>query len=554
MVWPEVRAVADGNRRELILGGQEITKRIDGVYDNGLDATIFALEQLNFLEVSRTTLKHLPASIGRLSHLTKLSLHSNELDAIPPELGSLICLRHLDLSRNKIAWLPDAIFVRLDQLLVLNLSTNLLADVSDIGSLLHLTLLDISHNRLTSFPASLLVGPTSKLSCLAEVRARANAIVSVPAALEPTLPALKLLDLEDNQVKSVAGEIGDCTKLKDINLRGNPLEDRRLKKLVEQSHSASSKPILDYIRSNCSRESSARNGAGDVTKEDKTKRKKKKGGKDKEVANKDKAEFIRVVHGTEDVPVVHVAGNVADVRPYIVCCVLQKVNLLDPVQFKSFITLQTKLHDNNCKYRTLATIATHDLAKIRGKKLIYSAQKPTDIKILPLSRQSELSAAQLFGHLLREAETVRKEKKRNTYSGIHKYLHLLEGKQFFPCLTDDGGRVISFPPITNSEYTKITPETVDIFIEVTSSTSLGVCKEVMDAFVHEVATLVEIPVDDDDDAGGGGRTCDHESEDKRRTCRLVVQQALVVDWLGNLKVMYPSQPDLKFDDLDVVRE
>lgn len=36
-----------------------------------------------------------------------------------------------------------------------------------------------------------------------------------------------------------------------------------------------------------------------------------------------------------------------------------------------------------------------------------------------------------------------------------RYLHLLDGREHYPCLVDAQGDVISFPPITNSEKTKV---------------------------------------------------------------------------------------------------
>jgi len=36
-----------------------------------------------------------------------------------------------------------------------------------------------------------------------------------------------------------------------------------------------------------------------------------------------------------------------------------------------------------------------------------------------------------------------------------RYLELLKGKQLYPCLVDSAGVVISFPPITNSDVTKV---------------------------------------------------------------------------------------------------
>lgn len=82
----------------------------------------------------------------------------------------------------------------------------------------------------------------------------------------------------------------------------------------------------------------------------------------------------------------------------------------------------------------------------------------------------------LFQQLQTEADNLRKEKKRNVYSGIHKYLYLLEGKPLFPCLLDSTEQVISFPPITNSDITKMSVNTETMLIEVTSATSYQICR------------------------------------------------------------------------------
>lgn len=45
----------------------------------------------------------------------------------------------------------------------------------------------------------------------------------------------------------------------------------------------------------------------------------------------------------------------------------------------------------------------------------------------------------------------------NAFLGVvkNRYLQILQGKTFYPCLVDAEGHVISFPPITNSEKTKV---------------------------------------------------------------------------------------------------
>ena len=108
--------------------------------------------------------------------------------------------------------------------------------------------------------------------------------------------------------------------------------------------------------------------------------------------------------------------------------------------------------------------------------LTYTAMLPQEIQIKPLNRSKNYSGAALFRKLQTEAEILRKEKKRNAYSGIHKYLYLIEGKPLFPCLLDHEMQVISFPPITNSDITKMSANSTNMLVEVTSATSQQICR------------------------------------------------------------------------------
>lgn len=514
------------NRCELVLSGAEITKRID---ENGLDPNIFALNKLNYLEISRTSTVELPTTLGTLQHLRTLSLHSNQLSGIPLTLGNLSELKHLDISRNVIEFLPKSVN-QLVQLHTLNMSTNLVSELPVMDQLDKLTVLDISHNQFDQMPPTLL---DKRLVHLSELRARGNQITSLPAGLF-LLNSLKILDVEDNKISKVAGEVGDLPKLKEVFLNGNPLSDRRLLKMVTQCHH---KQIIDYIRMHCPREKvESTNVEGD-----KQKKKKKKKGKDVEgsgLGDIDQiVDSIRVIRLNDHLPAVVALESTKEVRRYIVCCVLRDVDLKSIGKFKKFISLQTKLHDNECNKRTLATIATHDLDKIVGGDLTYLARPPSEIWIVPLGRPKAVTALELFSQLQKEAEAVRKEKKRNTYSGIHKFLHLLEDKPLFPCLITANDQVISFPPITNSDVTKIEPDTKNVFVEVTSSMSLDICKDVLNVLIRESIALDL-----------------HDEEMETTRCRMVVQQVRVVNSDGQLKVLYPAQPDLHLDGVKVIRE
>lgn len=131
-------------------------------------------------------------------------------------------------------------------------------------------------------------------------------------------------------------------------------------------------------------------------------------------------------------------------------------------KFREFLQIQTKLHETVCGKREKSTIATHDLNKLprptdqtNGLFLRYTAKEPAQLKIQPLGKNKAVSALELYNELKNEAENIRKQTKRNTYSGIHKYLKLLENKPQFSCVEDALGTVISLPPLTNGETTKV---------------------------------------------------------------------------------------------------
>lgn len=70
-------------------------------------------------------------------------------------------------------------------------------------------------------------------------------------------------------------------------------------------------------------------------------------------------------------------------------------------------------------------------------------------------------------------------------------------------------------------------ETKDVFVEVTSSTGVGIAKKVADTLLKETVLLLETSI--------------------------TVKQVKVVDVEGNLKSVYPSRSDLIFDDIKINR-
>ncbi|CAK6954985.1 leucine-rich repeat-containing protein 47 [Scomber scombrus] len=539
-IWPEVEKAATEKRRELVLQGPTVDKRIS--CDGGLTSAIYSLKLLNYLEVSQCpSLTEIHEDIQHLTNLQSLILCRNKLASFPNVIGNLKSLKVLDLSVNNLTVLPESI-TQLKELNTFNVSCNNLEVLPEgLSQCTKLSNINISKNRITSFPADLY---SEKLDLLSSLVASDNILEALSGEVH-ILAALKVLDLSNNKLKEIPPELSDCPKLKEINFKGNKLNDKRLEKMV---NGCQTKSILDYLRG----KKKGRPGEDDAGGSDKRKkqqqRKKKVADEQDEMEELNKM-VVRVLHVSDasTALTVQVSAEVKDVRPYLVCCVVRGMNLKNGNALKRFLMAQTKLHDDICGRRTTATIATHDVQLLKGP-LVYDVKPPTELKVVPLGRK-EMTALELIRHLQLEADEMRKQKKRQNVTGLHKYLQLLQGKALYPCLVDAEGHVISFPPITNSEKTKIKKSTKELFLEVTSATSLQTCKDVMDALIIKMAELNKFTAEHGEDAGsdGEGGGPPEPATSSETTSELIVQQVRTVDQDGNLKVVYPSKTDLPKD-------
>ncbi|XP_050503251.1 leucine-rich repeat-containing protein 47-like [Diabrotica virgifera virgifera] len=502
-MWPEIEQAKIENRHELVLSGKEIASKIA---KNGLDLSVFTLEGLNFLNISGTELSAIPDDIGKLANLQTLVLHSNKLEHANENIAKLTKLKMLDLSRNLITSIPDG-FADLP-LTTLNLNVNRLESFPEFTKNSKLAVLDLSNNKLKLFPRVC----SEELVNLSELKLHGNEIEEIPNNIH-VLPLLKLLDISENKIKTLPGELAECHKLKDLNLKSNPVSDRRLLKLIDQCRT---KQVLDYVKQNCPKTTN-----GDVASKGKSKKKNKSKNDDEEDDNSvaDYKYSINVKSHNNNFKVI-IKNGVKTVREHFAACVVNNVSFTEE-SFKKFIQLQNKLHDSVCEKRNVATIATHDFNKLPPGDLIYSTSQPSELMIKPLNRATVMSGAELFTKLQTEANNLRKEKKRSTYSGIHKFLYLIEGKPQYPCVINANKEVISFPPITNSDISKIEVTTTRMFIEVTSSLSPHSCKNVLNTLLKDMVLLFEKDLE--------------------------VEQVKTVDEQEQLKVVYPSKTDLVFE-------
>ena len=151
---------------------------------------------------------------------------------------------------------------------------------------------------------------------------------------------------------------------------------------------------------------------------------------------------------------VSVHPDTARVRPYFAGAVLRNIKFTK-ARYDSFISLQDKLHQNLARQRTLVAIGTHDLSKIKGP-FTYEAQPPKQIKFAPLNQSKEMTAEEMM--------TSYESDKH-----LSRYLHIIRDSPVYPIIYDSNRTVLSMPPIINSDRTKITLDTTDVFIDTTAT-------------------------------------------------------------------------------------
>lgn len=145
-----------------------------------------------------------------------------------------------------------------------------------------------------------------------------------------------------------------------------------------------------------------------------------------------------------------VDNSVKPIRPFVAAFVAKK-GKMDDYLLKQMIQLQEKICDGFGRKRRKVAVGIYSYDKIEFP-VHYKAVSPESVKFVPL----EFKRAMTPGEIL-ESHPKGKE-----------YAHLLEGKDKYPLLVDSKDNVLSFPPITNSNFTgKVEVGDEHFFIEAT---------------------------------------------------------------------------------------
>jgi len=152
-------------------------------------------------------------------------------------------------------------------------------------------------------------------------------------------------------------------------------------------------------------------------------------------------------------------SEVKQIRPILLFFVAKnkKINsfILDQL-----ISMQEDLHNGIARGRKKAAIGIHDLHAFEFP-LIYNS-RGKDSSFIPLDQTKPFK----LNEILSDLEVGRK------------YSTLLRNLRQYPTIVDRNNQIISFPPIINSNNTKINDKSNNLLIEITG-TNLETCKSIL---------------------------------------------------------------------------
>jgi phenylalanyl-tRNA synthetase beta chain len=165
-----------------------------------------------------------------------------------------------------------------------------------------------------------------------------------------------------------------------------------------------------------------------------------------------KYSFLKVIDSGEKVLVEQSAINYGN---YTMCAIVKGLNL-DDTKIKEIISIQEKLHITYGRKRKSVAIGIYPLDKI-SFPITFKADFPESIKFIPLGETKEMNGHEILEKLPAGVE----------------YSNLLKDKQRFLFFKDSNNKVLSMPPIINSQETgRVTENTKEVFLECTGQNLL----------------------------------------------------------------------------------
>jgi phenylalanyl-tRNA synthetase beta chain len=149
---------------------------------------------------------------------------------------------------------------------------------------------------------------------------------------------------------------------------------------------------------------------------------------------------------------IEVDERLINIRPYIGCSIVKDLKLTDAI-IRGFMHMQDKLDQSYGRNRQRTSIGLYNFDLIRSP-LRYSVAKPMEISFVPLGFEEKMSLNEILSRHPKGLE----------------YGHIVDKHSVYPILLDAEGKVLSFPPIINSnDLGKISEQTRNVLVEVTGT-------------------------------------------------------------------------------------
>jgi len=149
---------------------------------------------------------------------------------------------------------------------------------------------------------------------------------------------------------------------------------------------------------------------------------------------------------------VHVDPGLKTIRPFIGCSVVKGVTLTDTI-IRGLMHLQDKLDQTYGRNRQKTSIGIYDYSLI-ASPLNYTVVKPNEISFVPLGFEERMNLSEIL---------------ERHPKGID-YGYIVKKYPVYPILFDSEKKVLSFPPIINSnDLGRVTEKTRHVLVEVTGT-------------------------------------------------------------------------------------
>ncbi len=149
---------------------------------------------------------------------------------------------------------------------------------------------------------------------------------------------------------------------------------------------------------------------------------------------------------------VTVDAQLKDIRPFICCSIIKRIKLTNS-KIRDLMHLQDKLDKTYGRNRQKTSIGIYNFDLIKPP-LNYTVATPSEFSFIPLGFSEKLTLLEILERHPKGLE----------------YGHIIKNNSVYPILLDSEQKVLSFPPIINSnDLGRVTEETQNLLIEVTGT-------------------------------------------------------------------------------------